>query len=329
MKCPKCGYLGFETTDRCRNCNYDFSLAHAPQAARELSLRDDRDDVSALADFELSGHVGLSAAPAAASLDLHIDADDQSPATRITPTDDLEPRTTPVEAPIAGAPVVATAAPRPGPRAASTDEAAPFVAAPRPAGQPLSVRRATPELARPRPRSPARASRIEEPTLNLEEPVPAIPAISPPSPAAGRGTEELAGVFARIAAALIDITLLAGIDFVVLFLTTRVTGLSMSAEDLAVLKLVPLGAFFALMALGYLAAFTAGGGQTIGKMALGVRVLSDDGTPVDFAGAMLRSLGALAAVVTLGMLYLPVLVTSDRRALHDRLAGTRVVKDRA
>ena len=27
MKCPKCGYLGFETTDRCRNCQYDFSLA--------------------------------------------------------------------------------------------------------------------------------------------------------------------------------------------------------------------------------------------------------------------------------------------------------------
>ena len=26
MKCPKCGYLGFETTDRCRNCQYDFSL---------------------------------------------------------------------------------------------------------------------------------------------------------------------------------------------------------------------------------------------------------------------------------------------------------------
>ena len=26
MKCPKCGYLGFETTERCRNCQYDFSL---------------------------------------------------------------------------------------------------------------------------------------------------------------------------------------------------------------------------------------------------------------------------------------------------------------
>ena len=30
MKCPKCGYLGFEPVDRCRNCGYDFSLAAAP-----------------------------------------------------------------------------------------------------------------------------------------------------------------------------------------------------------------------------------------------------------------------------------------------------------
>src|SRR3954462_14607817 len=27
MKCPKCGYLGFEPLDRCRNCQCDFSLS--------------------------------------------------------------------------------------------------------------------------------------------------------------------------------------------------------------------------------------------------------------------------------------------------------------
>ena len=39
MKCPKCGYLGFETTDRCRNCQYDFSLAPFKTEA-ELTLQD-------------------------------------------------------------------------------------------------------------------------------------------------------------------------------------------------------------------------------------------------------------------------------------------------
>ena len=41
MKCPKCGYLGFETTDRCRNCGYDFSFA-APSLPSELPLRSRR-----------------------------------------------------------------------------------------------------------------------------------------------------------------------------------------------------------------------------------------------------------------------------------------------
>ncbi len=40
MKCPKCGYLGFERLERCRNCGYDFSLA-APsveEAPEDLPL---------------------------------------------------------------------------------------------------------------------------------------------------------------------------------------------------------------------------------------------------------------------------------------------------
>mgnify|MGYP003347063189 CR=1 FL=1 len=27
MKCAKCGYVGFEPADRCRNCGYQFALA--------------------------------------------------------------------------------------------------------------------------------------------------------------------------------------------------------------------------------------------------------------------------------------------------------------
>src|SRR5439155_15294826 len=38
MKCPKCGYLGFERTDSCRNCGYDFSLTSAAPVP-ELPLR--------------------------------------------------------------------------------------------------------------------------------------------------------------------------------------------------------------------------------------------------------------------------------------------------
>jgi hypothetical protein len=52
MKCPKCGYLGFETTDRCRNCQYDFSLA--PFASEpELPLKPAEPADETNADFDL------------------------------------------------------------------------------------------------------------------------------------------------------------------------------------------------------------------------------------------------------------------------------------
>jgi uncharacterized RDD family membrane protein YckC len=326
MKCPKCGYLGFETTDRCRNCNYDFSLAERPPATRELSLRDERDSDSALADFDLSGAAASMAVSTAPSVDLRIDAEATG---TITPSeDDFEPLKDAPRSPVAK-PTLPTPTDEPAARPRSSDDARPTVSAPRPAGEPLSVRRATPEVARPRPtRSSARAARAHEPTLldGVAEPAPAGATFTP---AAAHAVEHSAGAVARVSAALIDIVLLAGIDAVVVLLTARATGLSTSPEDLAVLGSVPFGAFLGLLALGYLVGFTAGGGQTIGKMAFGLRVVDEDGSPVDLTGAVLRSTGALAAALTLGLLYVPALVTSDRRALHDRFAGTRVVKVRA
>ena len=56
MKCPKCGYLGFEQADRCRNCGYDFSLAPAASVP-ELSLHDQR-----TSDVEALDEVGASLA---------------------------------------------------------------------------------------------------------------------------------------------------------------------------------------------------------------------------------------------------------------------------
>ena len=50
MKCPKCGYLGFEQVDRCRNCGYEFSLSPQPPAP-ELSLKEPIDEPNPLEDL--------------------------------------------------------------------------------------------------------------------------------------------------------------------------------------------------------------------------------------------------------------------------------------
>jgi len=41
---------------------------------------------------------------------------------------------------------------------------------------------------------------------------------------------------------------------------------------------------------------------------------------------VLRALGCALVPLTIGLSYSPVILTVDRRALHDRLAGTRVVR---
>jgi uncharacterized RDD family membrane protein YckC len=132
---------------------------------------------------------------------------------------------------------------------------------------------------------------------------------------------------ARVGAGAIDTLLLVAIDLVILYLTLRVTGLQNTVDDIGLLPMIPFGGFLALLAFGYVAAFTVAGGQTIGKMLLNLRVIGDDGRPIDAAGGMLRAAGCMLVPLTLGLSYVPALVTTDHRALHDRLAGTRVVRE--
>ena len=99
----------------------------------------------------------------------------------------------------------------------------------------------------------------------------------------------------------------------------------MTLDDLLILPLVPLVAFLLLVKLSYFAAFTAVGGQTIGKMAMRIRVVTAEDGTVNGPLAVKRTLAGVASAVTLGIGFLPALLGSERRALHDRLTHTRVV----
>ena len=295
MKCPKCGYLGFETTDRCRHCGYDFSLvATGPSPDVPLRLEIPEGPVAELP---------LYAAEPSAPLPDGGEADQPGPAAPVA--------TTPIETPPAASP-------------ARSGEELPLFA-PRPAGTPLAVRRSTGEVSRGR-RS-TRAVRVEPSTLPLLTEEPAPPAPSSPDASAQHRLQPpaAAALGSRIAAAGIDLAILAGIDIAVLWLTLRIAALQPTISDLAILPVVPMAAFCAVLAFLYLVGFTVGGGQTIGKMATGIRVVGDDGRGGDLTGAVVRALGCLAMVATAGLAWLPVLVGADRRGLHDRLAGTRVV----
>jgi uncharacterized RDD family membrane protein YckC len=349
MKCPKCGYLGFETTDRCRNCQYDFSLAPF-SSEPDLTLQADR-NVESSSDFELPAIARQSDRLSSSALDLDRlfgDAEPARPARNkaeptITVLDDgqdapaaaIDEGAVAFEVPELESVLANSIEPQPGPieeaaappPIASDEGALPFddgpIVPPPAARAPLAVRRSTPELPRNRPRT-TRPVRTEPFDF---EPAPSRSSASQAATETVAALMELPSLGARVGAGAIDLLLLVGIDAVVLYLTLRVAGLQNSMDDVGVLPRIPFVGFLATLAFGYIAAFTVAGGQTIGKMVLSLRVIGDDGRPVDAAGGMLRAVGCMLVPVTLGLSYLPAIFTSDHRAIHDRLAGTRVVQE--
>ena len=95
----------------------------------------------------------------------------------------------------------------------------------------------------------------------------------------------------RLAAAIIDVALLGAVNAAVLYFTLAIAGLTL--DEVGLLPIMPLAAFLLLLNGGYLVAFTAAGGQTIGKMTAGIRVMNDDYQRVDLTGALLRAIGCV------------------------------------
>lgn len=120
------------------------------------------------------------------------------------------------------------------------------------------------------------------------------------------------------------------IQIVLLNLALYVTGLTSLVADEAWTVGLSLVALVAVM-VGYPCAFeTLSRGRTLGKMAVGLRVVADDGGPVRFRQALVR---ALAGFLEFWTLYgAPALITSfcNRRGkrLGDLFAGTIVIQER-
>jgi uncharacterized RDD family membrane protein YckC len=295
MKCPKCGYLGFERVERCRNCGYEFSLNSTPNLP-ELPIRTEPpDDENSFADLALID-AAIGSQPSSAPFTASLQSSDGA------------------------------TAPPGRKRSASGlpfDGDAPLITKPSPPRSPLSVRRATPEVPR------LRTATARMPMLDLEEETPApspdIRLQSDEWPESSRQTEaEPAALAARVAAVAIDLIILAAIDAAVIYFTMQICGLTL--EDFNIVPKGPLVAFLLVQNGGYLVAFTAGG-QTLGKMAAGIKVVpAHSDAPLDLGHSMLRTLVWIALAVPAGLGFLTALFSRDHRGLHDRFAGTRVVR---
>ncbi|MBN2370687.1 MAG: RDD family protein [Vicinamibacteria bacterium] len=138
-----------------------------------------------------------------------------------------------------------------------------------------------------------------------------------------RPVERPATAFERFKAALLDASLLLGLSAIVLYFAAK-------AARTAVMNLgnvwMPLILYLVFLGTMYSTYFTGTTGSTPGKVFMGLKVVSSAGRPPTYARAFLRSLLGIAGIV-LGLVGLvPILLDPARRALHDQLLRTRVVR---
>ena len=321
MKCPKCSYLGFETGDRCRNCGYDFSLILDSEASPvdiDLELRYDLPDTNDVSDWMIRTDLQPVAPVRPASV---------SPAPVSAPPP-------PVAAGLRSEARTSRDSKLPLFTSSTLDRGdEPLIKLPLTPRPPLAVRR-TPDNPRLRAVPPAIRSVDRAPVLEFDDTVRAAeevddPAPVPPVPISRSPREratvhaDVSGPVVRVVAAAVDHVLLGAIDLAVVYFTLRIFGLSMDAWT--TLPLVPLLFFLFVLKIAYFYAFTAVGGQTIGKMALRIRVVSEDHGAIDATLALRRTLLGAASTAAFGLGLLPAFFDPERRAFHDRVARTRVI----
>ena len=137
-----------------------------------------------------------------------------------------------------------------------------------------------------------------------------------------------AGFAVRLAAWLIDacvtlvpLSILRGLKFI----------LSISAPYASLARPVlfhysPLDILIYLLPVVYFTAMTLSYGATVGKMAMRIKVVSADGDSLSFWQVLMRELvGRYLSLTLLCIGYFMMIPDSQKRALHDRIADTRVI----
>lgn len=151
------------------------------------------------------------------------------------------------------------------------------------------------------------------------------PPVASPAPAAApvRVTvaARLAGFWIRFVAVLIDGVVLLVAQGILFSAGWVVTGGGMGV-GMAMNGVVNL--FATLLGAAYGIIFHWLWGQTLGKMALQIKVVSMNGGPLSFGQATGRYFATLLSFLTLGIGFIMAGIRTDKRALHDLLAGTRV-----
>ena len=146
-------------------------------------------------------------------------------------------------------------------------------------------------------------------TVILVPPVPPV-AIAEIKPAVNAGFGE------RSAAFLLDLVIVSLLDVLLVMSLFGTNALSQDTNNFL------LPAVFLL----YFWYFGAATGQTPGKIILGIKVVEDNGRPMKLLSGLTRTLSYYIDVMLFFSGFLLAAIRKDKKALHDIIAGTKVVK---
>lgn len=132
-----------------------------------------------------------------------------------------------------------------------------------------------------------------------------------------------AGFWTRFWAYLIDLIVISAVTAITVKPVFYFTGW----EDFKIVYIAPYGFVTSLVFYGYFVIMTKFWGQTVGKMVLGIRVISENGEPLNWQTVLFREWIGRFISVTVKLLYLVVAFTPKHKAIHDYIADTRVVHE--
>jgi uncharacterized RDD family membrane protein YckC len=140
----------------------------------------------------------------------------------------------------------------------------------------------------------------------------------------------IAGLGSRIVAQILDNLVAIPLALIAVLLVGAIASLLVSSSQGAAFASAAAGLFASFVYFGYfLVAEAVTSGKTLGKRAMGVRVIKVDGSAVDFPATAVRNVVRVidVAVVLVGLLVM--FFQPQTRRLGDLAAGTIVVRDRA
>lgn len=130
-----------------------------------------------------------------------------------------------------------------------------------------------------------------------------------------------ASFLVRIAAMVYESLLVTAVLFVASFLVIPMVGDMHTPWQRHLFQIYLVGVLFA-----YFSAFWLRSGQTLAMKTWRVRLVNQAGGAISFRQAVLRFFLALVGLLFAGAGFWWALLDRDRQFLHDRIAGTRLVR---